>query len=311
MVEPSLQAYPNAMKEIAHIIHPCLPPPGSDLHVAQPITFATMLAARDFAEGQVAVQLYAVKQHDEDFALPIGFMPTPDLTRSVYDLGKFQQKRKLAFIQDILDRLYAAAEHADYLIYTNVDIALQPHFYVAVNQLLDQGYDALVINRRTLLAPYQSVAEIPLMYAAIGERHTGHDCFIFKRSAYPHYQLGQTCIGAVGIGATLGINLLYHAAHFKEFTGLHLTFHLGKEGAWQADAYWDYMEHNVQEFRQIIQRYRAERPDFRHSFIDRVEERVAYMMDARQPKTMSSLALRRRIKRQLRRFYRYALGNET
>jgi len=266
------------MRKFAHIIHPCLPPAGSDLHLAQPITFATMRTAHTFAQGQVDVQLYAVKQQDEAFAIPSGFIATPDLTRTVCEVSSFGIKRPLALIGDILERLYAVAIDAEYLIYTNVDIALQPYFYLAVNNLLDQGYDALIINRRTITTPYQSITEVPLMYAEEGIPHGGYDCFVFKRTVYPSYQLGNICIGAVGIGAALGVNMLYHAANFKEFTDLHLTFHLGDERIWRTDQYQDYARHNWQEFCQILHQYQTMSPAFQHPFIRTAEANLRYAL---------------------------------
>jgi hypothetical protein len=295
----------KTMRTFAHIIHPCLPPTGSDLHVAQPITFATLRTARAFAQGQVDVQLYAVKQQDEDFALPAGFVATPDLTRTVGDVATFAVPRKLALLADILDRLYAAAPAAEYLIYTNVDIAVQPHFYLAVDALLTEGCDAMVINRRTITARYRHVAEIPLMYAEVGEPHVGHDCFIFKRNAYPDYDLGQICIGAVGVGAALAVNLLYQAANFREYTDLHLTFHVGSDRAWRAARYDDYLRHNVQEFRQILASYRAKYADRQPEFVADVEQRVLSMLwsteAAANPPTIS---FARRLGRRLRSRWR-------
>lgn len=263
------------MRTIAHIIHPGLVPESSDLRMAQPITFATMQAARAYAAGQVNVQLYAVKHHDEEFALPDGFTPTPDLNRSVYEFGKFQEKRKLALIKDILDRLYAAATDADYLIYTNVDIALQPYFYVAVNQLLEQGDDALIINRRTISDRFQAVEAIPLMYSEVGEIHAGRDCFVFNRSVYPRYQLGEICIGAPWIGAALSLNLLYHAVNFKKYTDLHLTFHIGNQRSWRATRYQDYAAHNERELYRILHHYRTTHPHFDQERLRLVGEQFA------------------------------------
>ena len=105
-------------------------------------------------------------------------------------------------IRDILDRLYAASD-ADYFIYTNVDIALMPHFYTAVTQLIETGVDAMVINRRTIAKSPSDPAHLPLMWAQVGEKHPGYDCFVFRRDAYPNFDLGTACIGANWIGRVL------------------------------------------------------------------------------------------------------------
>jgi len=43
-------------------------------------------------------------------------------------VGTFRARRKLALIKDIMDILYESGG-ADYMIYTNADIPLQPYFY--------------------------------------------------------------------------------------------------------------------------------------------------------------------------------------
>jgi hypothetical protein len=168
---------------------------------------------------------------------------TPDLDRSVLEAGSFRRARKLPFIGDILDRLYNATD-ADYLIYTNVDIALMPHFYLAVDRLIDCGYDAFTITRRTIPSTHRTEEQIPLMYAQVGEPHPGHDCFVFRRDVYPDYYLGEACIGASEVGKLLNLNLICHATKFGEFKDLHLTFHLGDDRIWQSPDLCDYSEHN-------------------------------------------------------------------
>ncbi len=77
------------------------------------------------------------------------------------DCGRFAVPRKLPLIKDILGRLYDASD-AEYFIYTNVNIGLMPNFYVAVNAIIESGYDAFVINRRTIsLRCRESGIEVP------------------------------------------------------------------------------------------------------------------------------------------------------
>ena len=169
------------MISIGHVVHPVEVGQGSDLNIAQPVTFESMRRARDFASGRVAVGLYAVQYSDEKcLSSPEGFIRIPDLTRSVADFAAFQHGRKLALIGDILDRL-AQGSSEEYLIYSNVDIALQPHFYLFVAAAAENGYDAFVINRRTIFDRFTDPARLPAMYAEIGDDHKGYDCFVFRR----------------------------------------------------------------------------------------------------------------------------------
>jgi hypothetical protein len=239
------------MISFAHIVHPVIVDPSSDLNIAQPITFETMKTAREFAKG-VKTTLYAVQYHDEKrVPLPRSFRRTPDITRCISDIKNFEEKRKLALIKDILDALYKKSR-ADYLIYTNVDIAVQPHFYQAVSTFIAQGYDAFIINRRTIPGTYTHVKEIPMMYSQLGEKHPGWDCFIFKRDLYPRFQLGTTCIGTDWIGRVMIINMASLGRRFKIFKDLHLTFHIGDDRIWKNDRFQDYREQNRNEGKKIL-----------------------------------------------------------
>lgn len=250
------------MTKIAHIIHPVIVDPSSDLVIAQSITFETMRIAREFTKDAAEVSLYAVQYHDEErIQLPGCFIRTTDLSRSISDLKTFKKKRKLALIKDILDSLYESSD-ADYYIYTNVDIALQPHFYQAVARFIEQGYDAFVINRRTISDRFFSIHEIPLMYAETGESHKGYDCFVFKREVYPEFKLGTICIGTAWIGRTLLANMVSYAAKFKEFRNEHLTFHIGDPCPWREEEFSDYFHHNRNEYLKIFQQLESGQREF-------------------------------------------------
>lgn len=210
------------MRRIAHLINPFVVSESSDLFVAQPITFETMKRAREFAHGQVEVALLTAQYPEDRSVVPAGFQLTPDLERSILDRGTFRKRRKLPLLADILDRLYEASE-AEYLIFTNTDIGLLPYFYVAVDKMIEEGYDGFVINRRVITSRYRSLDEIPLMYTEIGWSHEGHDCFVFRRDVYPYYRLGDICLGVPGVGRALLWNVVCHANEFREFTGKHLT----------------------------------------------------------------------------------------
>jgi hypothetical protein len=244
------------MRKFAHIVNPVHVEPGSELAVAQPITFETMRTAQRYAAGDVVVELFTTQFAEDDPARPTDFLHTPNLERSVLDVGRFQDPRRLPLLTDVLKRLFDAS-NADYLIYTNVDIGLQPHFYVAVDHLVDAGYDAFVVNRRTLAQTYHNVGDIPLMYASLGRPHRGWDCFIFRRAAFPHYDLGNVCLGMPRVGLALLANLMVHSDRFREFKKLHLTFHLGDPRGWIAGRWSDYVDHNTREVLGVLRRLEA------------------------------------------------------
>jgi len=244
------------MKRIAHIINPVCVDELSDLFVAQPITFKTMTVAREYAYGDVEVDLFSAQYPEDRSMVPNNFRLTPDLDRSILDVRKFKKNRKLPLIKDIMDRLHDASD-AEYFIYSNVDIALMPYFYSSVVSFINEGYDAFVINKRIISKEYSNVSQIWQMFSQIGEQHPGHDCFVFKKSMYPKYNMGTACIGASWMGRVFFTNLICNSKKFKVFHGLHLSFHVGDERSWRAPIYKDYDEHNKDQLHRILLDYKT------------------------------------------------------
>jgi hypothetical protein len=220
------------MLTIAHIVNPVVVPKSSDLFIAQPITFETMRMARDFSQPSVKVSLFSAQYPEDRPLIPSYLTMTRDLDRSILDVEKIAGNRKLPLIKDILARLYEAS-NADYFVYTNVDIGLKQEFYLAVSQYIEEGYDAFSITRRTISERFQAIEEIPQMYLEIGEPHRGFDCFVFRRSLYPQFDLGNVCLGVPPIGRVLICNCIRYANQFRIFRDKHLTFHIGNDGVWK------------------------------------------------------------------------------
>lgn len=242
-----------SMIKIAHIVNPVKVKKSSDLFGAQPITFETMRIAKEYAKNIADITLFSAQySEDEDF-IPHIFTKTENLERSILDLKKFRRKRKLPLLRDILDRLYTSSD-ADYFIYTNCDIGLMPYFYATLVKLIKNGYDAFVINRRTIPKVYRSVDDISLIYSEIGESHKGWDCFIFKKEFYPEFELGNVCVGIGGIGRVLIWNLVSVAKKFGEFKNSHVTFHIGNERIWRNEEYSDYTIHNRKEAQSVLEK---------------------------------------------------------
>jgi len=216
------------MIRIAHIINPVIVKPSSDLYYAQPITFETMRRAKAYAEPQVSVTLYSTQYPEDHPLVPDDFVKTPDLSRSVLDVNSFDKPRKLPLIADIIAALYQATD-ADYLVYTNVDIAVMPQFYETIAAFIKQGkHDALIINRRRVSSTYTRLDQIPQVQSDIGLPHPGFDCFVFHRSLYPQFTLSTICVGIPFIGIALAHNLFAHASNLKFLHNQHLTIHIGK-----------------------------------------------------------------------------------
>jgi hypothetical protein len=172
----------------------------------------------------------------------------------VLDVGKFSIPKKLPLIKDILDCATTASD-TEYIIYSNVDIGVMPHFYLSLGSIIREGWDAFMITRRTLSKDYTGLSQLWRMYADIGDRHSGNDCFVFRREDYAHYDLGDACIGARGFAKVLGINLIIHAKRFQHFKNLHLTFHIGDDRSWDHDKWADYSMHNRNVMRRLLLEY--------------------------------------------------------
>lgn len=230
------------MRAIDHIIAPCRVNRRSDLFIAQPITFESMRRAKECASGTVEIGLLYTCFTDEQVDMP-GFRAVAPLTRNSADMYAFRRPRKLPILKDILDRLCAESS-ADYVVYTNVDIALQPHFYTAVNEYIEQGFDAFVINRRTISAKYTSVAELERMYGESGVAHPGYDCFVFRRNLYPQFILGNVFLGSGHVDLPLVCSMISSAKQFGEFRDEHLTFHIGDSRSWWTWKNREYLRRN-------------------------------------------------------------------
>ena len=184
----------RAMLSVGHIVNPVRAGAGSDLLTAQPVTFETMRRARDFSRARVDVELLTTQYPDETDLVPEGFRSAGDLARSALDCGPFRVPRRLPLIGEIVDRL-AGSSRADVLVYTNVDIALQPYFYDVVARLVALGHDAFAVNRRTIPEGQELPDRLPFLYARLGEPHPGWDCFVFRRELGARIKLGSILIG--------------------------------------------------------------------------------------------------------------------
>ncbi|MEL6812393.1 MAG: hypothetical protein AAFP76_13765 [Bacteroidota bacterium] len=246
--------------KISHIINPVKVGENSDLFAAQPITFETMRRAKDFVREEVEVNLLTTQYAEDREIIPETFTITPDLEQSILDHGTFVKQRKLPFIGDIITRAIEFDPTADYIIYTNTDIGLMPHFYSFVHRRIQEGFDAFVINRRTISKDY-TLESLGRAYCEYGKKHPGFDCFVFKLKAACIYQLEKVCIGTTRIGLALISNLIMHSVKFRIFTEEHATFHLGEDQVWQNPELSDYVAHNEKEAMKVLKKLRAVNPE--------------------------------------------------
>jgi hypothetical protein len=234
------------MVKLAHIINPVKVNESSDLHVAQPVTFRTMLKAKEYSTLNKKVNLYAVGYEEDVNFIPKGFKILPNLINSVMDYGNFQNRRKLPLIADILNS--CTSIDTDYIIYTNADISLQPYFYDYIFHKIHDGSDSLIINRRIV----DEFSSDVVMFSEVGLQHPGFDCFVFRKELLRKFNFGNACIGANWIGRILYTNLLIHSKSLEIIKDAHLTFHIGEDGAWMQEEYSEFDLHNKREVSSII-----------------------------------------------------------
>lgn len=288
------------MLTIGHIVNPFSPPSSSDLATAQPVVMETMLLAKEFSADRLSVELLTAQYAEDRHVIPSGFRLTDDLSRSVMDVAALEPPRKLPLIADILDRLHKESS-AEMVVYTNMDIGLQPFFYDWISEMASMAIDAFVVNRRTIQREYESLKQIPRMWAEEGKRHPGWDCFVFPRAIIPDLRLGHICIGAPMVGRVLAANLLCHSHRFSLFNDKHVTFHIGEDPAWRSSPLRGYYEHNRSEAIPILNRLSAEHGPF-------LEEPGKSLFDIRAHVEPSSFG---RVKRASRRLIRRARSRFT
>ena len=235
--------------KIIHVVNPVKVNPKSDLYDAQPITFESMHRSKKFLECRgIAdeVTLAAACYPEDESIVPDYFDEKFILKNSVLDFGDFDIPKKLPLVSEIIQKANSSGSY-DFLIYTNVDIALQPFFYEFVFEQLNSGIDGLVINRRTIPKYPGDIKKINSMYAEIGETHKGYDCFIMKCENIHLMEWGNVCIGANWVGRMLLTNTTGFSENFQILKNSHLTFHLGNDKDWTGEKFKDYEIYNTRE----------------------------------------------------------------
>ncbi len=187
-----------------------------------------MFNAKKNASENCKIDLYTTQYEEDKEIIPNYFNILPNLERSILDVNTTFKNRKLPLISDIIKYLHKNSD-AEYFIYTNADIGLMPYFYNYIAQKIEAGHDAIVVNRRRLLAEYTKVEELPLIYADLGASHPGFDCFVFKRELVEKFVLADICVGISFIGVALMHNVFSFAEKPLFVPDAHLTFHIGTD----------------------------------------------------------------------------------
>jgi hypothetical protein len=211
----------------------------SYLHIAQPLTMRSMVIARKTAQSVVDVDLVAVKHKAEQVSVPPEIRWAPDLETYAWEhidaLKDVVPRKPLPRLKDIVRSLYNASD-AEYFVYTNLDIGLYPHFYLKVKDMIEKGYDAFCINRRTLPKEFEGMlldeSNVELVFVVEGTKHVGIDCFVFKREIVPSLDLGDVYVGYPPVGQVLKTQIEVNSRNFMWFKEERWTFHIGNDLPW-------------------------------------------------------------------------------
>jgi hypothetical protein len=237
---------------IAHIVNPFKAPEGSEYEWQQPIVFKSMDIAWAVAEEyHIPVRRYACFYEEDEKVIPDDMFKLEPLEKSTS--GKFKVERKLPYMKEMFDRLYKESD-ADYFIQTNADIILAPHFYVLVDRLIRDGNEVFCINKRLVSDECKSIDDLPLIWSTIGAPHNGLDCFVFPRSMYPRFVIGDICMGTPWSETTLASSMIACDMNFAVFRNAYVTFHIGDSRTWLNHDLNDYRLHNVKEFCKVLKR---------------------------------------------------------
>lgn len=242
-----------------HILNPFVCSPDSEHEVASRITCASLVPAIERARAAgIEIELNAVVASGDETAVRAPLRLAGRLTRTVQDIRPLKPVRPLPLIDDIL-KAGATRSNASHLIFTNMDIAVQPDFYVRLVDLIDQRFDVdtpFVVYRRNIPTRYTSPDQLPAMYAEPGDLAYGFDCFVFPRLLLENLDLGMSCIGAAHFDYLMFMALdAASGFRIQRVDDLPLTFHLGNDIAWSGQI--DYIEHNLNEAMAAIRRMHA------------------------------------------------------
>ena len=245
-------------------------PAGSEGDATQRLTFATMDKARRAYEalyaqpsaqggGGTVTTVAAVYPEDMDFARQF-FAQVEPIQHSSIDVGQFKIPRKLPLLFEVLAAGRRKAGPDDYLVFTNSDICLLLGFYDTIASVIGLGYDAVIVNRRTVEAFPPDPALAPIMATSLGENHPGFDCFVFRAGLFDEFLLGTAIIGRGWVMRPLIYNMVAKAKRMLMLKAVHLTYHLGDDRAWSGSENEDYYTHNLMEaYKLLAQSSGAER----------------------------------------------------
>jgi len=236
-----------------HIINPYQAPEDSEEKATQDKTIESLVNAYEYAREFVDVKLVMkVDPEEADYfrlRFDYDFVEFSEIKLTSDMLGQnFNVERKLPVLSDLVDLTEIEKSGGcnideDFVVFTNMDICVQPFFYTELAKNICAGFDCFVVNRRTVDKSllYKSLLE---SYASDGAKHIGHDCFVLPMRQLKEFYLKDHILGIGFVFRPFLLNCILNSNNFKEFDDAYLTFHFGDDMEWKSDKYSDYLEHN-------------------------------------------------------------------
>jgi len=239
------------MKKIYHVINPYKAKEGSSAYIEQKKTLDSLFNALHFVGRNFEVILL-MKVFDVDydyFSELYGSCSKVCIVKLTTETSKihppFKTPRQLPLLDDFLNLeiLSRDANDDDIVLVTNMDICVQPFFYIEILRIRNTGRDVFVINRRTVSKELIN-DELIEAYVSEGDKHIGHDCFVFPFKLLKLFDIRDHILGIGFVFRPFLLNCILHATVFDEFDDVFLTFHYGDDMSWKDDKFDDYLEHN-------------------------------------------------------------------
>lgn len=256
---------------LTHLLNPFPAKPGSEHAIASRVTWQTIRAAHALAQERgLEVTCRAIVLPGDESAVEPPCTSVVHLDRTVADVADLKPRRPLPLIGDLL-KVGSRDMSSSHIVFSNMDISVQPNFYIALNDLIVAlGADVPFTLARINIDPALADAPLDRMYAADGTLGHGYDCFVIPRPLIDQLDLGASCIGAPHFDQLLYMALDVISGHrVKSLNRERLTFHLGNDIAWAAMM--DYVEHNLAEALAAIERMKRIYPVTPDSAFDRLD----------------------------------------
>lgn len=230
-------------------------------NIVQNFTCWTIDNASKYYKDNCNNSKFAVTFVDDPVAVPFNFTLCALLTRSVLDVGVFENQRKLPLLFDVINIGYEIYKQYnlgdcrpdDYIVFTNSDIHFMPFFYNIASTIIQSGFESLIINRRTISSLDLNNSGMKMLaFAEFGVSHPGYDCFIFPAIFVEQFISNNACLGTGWVMRSLLYNLVALSEKLFMATNIHATFHVGDSRPWDNPKYRDYLQYNLLEASKIL-----------------------------------------------------------